>query len=232
MAFDFSDLIVLDLANNHQGSVDHGRRIIHDMGEVARRRGVRAGIKFQFRDLDTFVHPEHRKTSSNKHVGRFLSTRLGWDAFQGLAEDARRNGLLTLCTPFDEASVGYIERIGFDILKIASCSAKDWPLLERAAGAGLPIVASTGGLTTADIDNLVSFFEHRGVDFAIMHCVSIYPTPDADCQLHQIDSLIRRYPGRTIGWSTHEDPNDTVPVAVAYAKGARIFERHVGVATD
>ena len=26
--FDFSGLVIFDLANNHQGSVDHGRKII------------------------------------------------------------------------------------------------------------------------------------------------------------------------------------------------------------
>ena len=94
------------------------------------------------------------------------------------------------------------------------------------------MIFSTGGLGVSDIDDLVSFFDHRGVDYAIMHCVSIYPTPDDLCQLNQIDQMIKRYPGRTIGWSTHEDPNDTVPVQIAVAKGARMFERHVGVATE
>ena len=38
-----------------------------------------------------------------------------------------------------------------------------------------------------------------------MHCVSIYPTPDEDCQLNQIDVLRARYPSKIIGWSTHEN---------------------------
>jgi N-acetylneuraminate synthase len=65
-----------------------------------------------------------------------------------------------------------------------------------------------------------------------MHCVSIYPAPDETCQLGNIGEFRTRYPGLTIGWSTHEDPSDTVPVAVAYAQGARMFERHVGLPTD
>jgi N-acetylneuraminate synthase len=50
--------------------------------------------------------------------------------------------------------------------------------------------------------------------------------------MNQISVLRHRYPGRTVGWSTHEDPDDTLPIAIAVAKGARIFERHVGVETD
>jgi N-acetylneuraminate synthase len=84
----------------------------------------------------------------------------------------------------------------------------------------------------SDIDDLVSFFEHRGVDFAIMHCVAVYPTPDPDFHLNQIDILRRRYPRRLIGWSTHELPDDLAPVQIAAAKGATLFERHVGVPTE
>ena len=65
-----------------------------------------------------------------------------------------------------------------------------------------------------------------------MHCVSIYPTPDEDCQLNQIDLLRARYPSKIIGWSTHENPDDTLPIAIAFSKGARMFERHVGIETD
>ena len=137
-----------------------------------------------------------------------------------------------ICTPFDEESVIPIVKMGFDVLKVASCSAKDWPLLEEVAKSNLPVIFSTGGLQLCEIDEVVSFFEHRGVDFAIMHCVSIYPTPDEKCELNQIEILKARYPDRVIGWSTHEAPNALAPVQVAYAKGARMFERHVGIATD
>lgn len=79
---------------------------------------------------------------------------------------------------------------------------------------------------------MVSFFDHRGVDFALMHCVSVYPTPDDLCNLNNIAMMIERYGGRPVGWSTHEDPGDVVPVGLARAKGAQLFERHVGVPTE
>lgn len=230
--FDFRDLFVLDLANNHQGSVEHGLAIIEQCAAAAKRHGVRAAIKFQFRDLDTFVHVDQLHDSSNKHVPRFLSTRLQWSQFRQLRDEVKRQGLLAMCTPFDETSVDKIIDMEFDLIKLASCSGGDWPLIEKVAGAGLPIVASTGGLAIEQVDDLVSFFEHRGCDFALMHCVSIYPTPDADCHLANITTFKRRYPKRTIGWSTHENPDDMVPVGIAAALGGEMFERHVGVQTD
>jgi N-acetylneuraminate synthase len=230
--FDFKDLFVLDLANNHQGSVEHGRAIIDGCAAVIARHGVRAAIKFQFRDLPNFVHKDHRASTTNKHVPRFLSTMLSWDQFGELLAAVRRHGLYAMCTPFDEASVDKIVEMGFDIVKVASCSARDWPLLEKVAQSGLPVIASTGGLTQDEVDDLVSFLAHRGCDFALMHCVSIYPTPDEACHLANIAGFRERYRGRVIGWSTHEPPADTSQVMVAAALGARMFERHVGIATD
>lgn len=230
--FNFHKLFVFDLANNHQGDVQHALKIIMAMGAIARKHSVRSVFKFQFRQLETFIHPNHKTVSQNKHIPRFLSTRLDHSDFRILLDAVRDEKMLSMCTPFDETSVDVISAMGFDLIKVASCSAKDWPLLEKIASANKPVIFSTGGLELSNIDDLVSFFDHRGVDFAIMHCVSIYPTPVADCNLNQIDVLKQRYPSRVIGWSTHECPNEMSPVQIAVAKGAQIFERHVGINTD
>lgn len=230
--FDFHDLFILDLANNHQGNVEHGLKIIQSAAEVTKKHSVRAAIKFQFRQLDSFIHPSHQTGSELKYIQRFQSTRLDHAQFQTLLNEVWANGLLAMCTPFDEESVGVAVDMGFNLLKVASCSAKDWPLLEEIANAGPPVVCSTGGLTVEDIDNVVSFFQHRAVQFALMHCVSVYPTPDNMLALNQIRTLRNRYPQIPVGWSTHENPDDTVPVQMAVAFGAQLFERHIGVETD
>ena len=230
--FDFKNLFILDLANNHQGDMEHARRIIRECGEVVREFGVRAAFKFQFRDLDTFVHPTHKQGSDNKHIPRFLSTRLTEQDFAELADEVRKAGMVTMATPFDESTVDWIERLGIEIVKIASCSAADRPLLERAVQTRKPVVASTAGLDGQSIDQLVSMLEHNGVPFAIMHCVAIYPTPPDQLKLNQIDYLRARFPEVPIGFSTHEDPAALMPVVLAVAKGAQLFERHVGIETD
>lgn len=225
-------LFIFEMANNHQGSVAHGERIIAEMASVAKRRGVRAGIKFQFRDLDTFLHPGELKTPKSKHTPRFLGTRLSDADFRRLAEAARRAGLLVVATPFDEPSVQACMDRGIDIVKIASCSATDWPLIEAVAAAGKPVVASTGGILTPDIDNLVTFFGHRGLPLAVLHCVAIYPAPRDRLNLNFIAKLKRRYPGIPIGYSGHEAPDDTDVVKLAVAKGATVLERHVGMPAE
>lgn len=230
--FNFKDLFVFEMANNHQGSVAHGLRIINEMADVAEKSGIRAAIKLQFRDLDTFIHPDHFENKEAKHISRFLSTRLNEEEFGQLVTETKKRGLITMCTPFDEASVDKIIRLGIEIIKIGSCSAQDWPLLERVAEVGKPVIISTGGLTLKEMDKIVSFFEKRAVHFAMMHCVGIYPTPNNAMHLNQIEVMRNRYPHLTIGFSTHEEPDNLTPIRVAYAKGARIYERHIGVATD
>ena len=230
--FDFNGLFVLDMANNHQGNLEHGLLIVREFAAVAREAGVRAGIKFQFRELNSFIHPDFRESTENKHIPRFLSTALSWEDFAVLAEEVRNQGLITIATPFDEKSVELAEKLGIEILKVASCSALDWPLLQRIAESGKPVICSTANLSLAEVDKIVSFFDHRGVDYALMHCVAIYPTPKEKLNLERIKIFKDRYPHVPVGFSTHESPDELDAVKVAYAKGAQIFERHVGIETE
>ena len=228
----FDRLFVYDIANNHMGDVEHGLSIIREIAAVAKTFPFKFTIKFQYRDLDTFIHPDYKQRFEYKYVKRFSETRLEKNDYLRMKQELDKLGVLTMCTPFDENSVDLIEEHGFDIIKIASCSFNDWPLLERIAKTDKPIVASTAGSSLDDIDNVVSFFEHRNKNFCLMHCVGIYPTPNDRLELNQIDFFRQRYPGLPIGYSTHEAPENVEAIKMAIAKGAQVFERHIGVATD
>ena len=56
----FQDLFIFEMANSHQGSVGHGIDIIRAMGRVARKYNVKAAVKLQYRDMDTFIHPDFK----------------------------------------------------------------------------------------------------------------------------------------------------------------------------
>lgn len=225
-------LFILEMANNHMGDVDHGIKIIRSMGEVIRKFPFRFAFKLQYRDLDTFIHPSKKGRDDIKYIKRFSETKLSRDQFMQLVNEMRNNGFLTMATPFDEASVDLIESQDLDIVKIASCSFTDWPLLERVVCSDRPIIASTAGASLEDIDRVVSFFSHRNKEFAIMHCVGEYPTPDDHMNLSQVEFLRNRYPGVRIGFSTHENPDNCDIVKLAIAKGAVVFEKHVGLPTE
>jgi sialic acid synthase SpsE/mannose-6-phosphate isomerase-like protein (cupin superfamily) len=224
--------IVFEMANNHNGRLEHGLRIIREIHDVARGFGFHFAFKFQYRHLETFIHPDYRGRSDVKYVHRFTQTRLGPGEFRAMKAELDRLDLLSVCTPFDERSVDLIEEHGIAIIKLASCSLTDWPLLERVVLTDKPIIASTAGATLDDIDRVVSFLEHRQKRFALMHCIAEYPTPRQHFELNQLRLLQSRYSGVRVGWSTHESPGCTDSVKMAMAAGATIFEKHVGVPTD
>ena len=228
----FDDLIIFEMANNHQGSVEHGKAIIKELGKVTRKYNINAAVKFQYRDLDSMIHPDFIERTDVKHIPRFLSTRLTADQFSEMVECVKENDMHTMCTPFDEKSVDLIMDHGIEIIKVASCSAIDWPLLEKIAATKKPVIISTGGKTFAEIDNIYNFMSHRNVDFAMLHCVGLYPVGDQFVQLNCMDKMINRYPDITIGYSGHENPSDYTIAHMAIAKGAKILERHIGMATD
>ena len=119
--------------------------------------------------------------------------------------------------------------MNFDILKIASVSSLDFNLLERVVRNKIPKLISTGGKSLNDIDKIVSFFRKKKQTFALMHCIAIYPSANKDLQISFIKELKDRYKDLEIGWSTHERPNENLPASLAYACGARIFEKHIGI---
>jgi sialic acid synthase SpsE/mannose-6-phosphate isomerase-like protein (cupin superfamily) len=225
-------LLVLDLANNHNGSVAHGKAIIDSAARAIEGLNFSATIKFQYRDLDTLIHPDFTGNYDYKYIKRFEETRLSDQQYLELVDYCRSAGFLVACTPFDELSVQKIIDHGFDILKIASACATDWPLLDEVVKHNLPVIVSTGGLSTRETDQVAAFMSKRVDQFALMHCVAIYPTPDSELALNRIDFMKNRYRGIPVGYSTHEDPSNTLAGTLALAKGAHILERHVGLEAE
>ncbi|MDP4835750.1 MAG: N-acetylneuraminate synthase family protein [Burkholderiales bacterium] len=151
-------LIVLEMANNHMGDLDHGFKVISAFGAVCRKfPEFKFAFKLQYRDLDTFIRPSMKGRDDIKYIKRFSETRLSRQDFDQLIAKIREEGFLSMATPFDNASVGTLVEQKLDILKIASCSFTDWPLLEEAVSTDMPIIASTAGAEIEDIDRLVAF---------------------------------------------------------------------------
>lgn len=224
-------LIVLEMANNHMGDVELGKRIIREHHEVTKKfPQFQYAVKFQYRDLDTFIHPS--ADPEHKYVKRFRETNLSDADRLALKEYAASRGFLTACTPFDEKSVEDVVRHGYDILKVGSPSFTDWPLWERilALWEG-PIIASCGGATEEEIDKVVHISRYIGVDtfyphkrdLTLMHCVSEYPTKLENAQLAQYHWLADRYK-IPVGLSSHTERGFMAAQIPMVA-----YERHVCV---
>jgi sialic acid synthase SpsE len=225
----FEDLFVLELANNHWGRVDRGLKIITDFSRIVRFNNIRAAMKLQLRDVERFIHRDFRDRTDIRYIKKTLDTQMSPADYETLLQAIRKAGCVTMATPFDEPSVDLCQELGVQIIKIASSDGNDWVLIEKIATTRKPVVVSTGGCSLKDLDDLVTFFENRNIPLAINHCVSLYPTENSDLQLNQIDFLRRRYPSHTIGLSSHEYRDWVSSITIAYAKGARTFERHIDI---
>jgi len=228
----FEDLFVLELANNHWGRIERGKAIVDSFAKVVRYNNVRAAIKLQLRDVDSFIHRDFKDRDDLRYVKKTLDTQMSRDDFKTLVDYIRQRGCIPSATPFDEASVDFAVELGLPFLKIASSDLNDWILIEKIASTRLPVAASSGGSSLKDLDDLVTFFERRGIPLALNHCVSLYPSEDSQLELNQIDFLKHRYPDVVVGLSTHEYHDWSSSVQIAYAKGARTFERHIDIEAD
>jgi len=225
----FEDLFVLELANNHWGKLDRGLKIINDFSKIVRFNGVKAAIKLQFRDVDHFIHKDFLQRDDIRYIKKTLDTKMTKEEYGILVNHIKKSGCIPMATAFDEKSVDLCVELNLPIIKLASSDLNDWPLIEKIAKTKKPVIASTGGSSLKNLDDLVSFFTNRNIPLAINHCVSLYPTEDKFLELNQIDFLKNRYPNNVIGFSTHEYRDWQSSIMIAYAKGARTFERHIDI---
>ena len=225
----FENLFVLEAANNHWGSVERGLKIIRDHAAVVKFNNVKAAIKLQFRDVDEFIHPDFKGTTDIRYIKKTEDTKLTKAEFAILVNEVRNLSCIPMATPFDEASVDLCVEFDMPIIKLASSDVNDWVLIDKIASTRRPVIASTGGASEKDLDDLVRYFEKRDIPLAINHCISLYPSDDDILQLDQIDYLKARYPDHVIGLSTHEYHDWHSSILISYGKGARTWERHVDI---
>jgi len=225
----FEDLFVLEMTNNHLGNLERGLKIAEQHSRIVRFNNIRAAIKLQFRDVDGFIHKDFRGRTDIYYIRRVMETRMSKEDYETLVKAIKKFDCIPMATPFDEKSVDWCVEFDLPIIKVASADSNDWLLLEKIAKTKKPVIVSVGGLSLKDMDDMVTFFENRNIPMAINHCVAAYPHEDAECELSQIDFLKNRYPNHTIGYSCHEYRDWTSSMLIAYAKGARTFERHIDI---
>ena len=130
---------IFEMANNHMGSVEHGKRIIDEFSTIAKHYGMNAAMKLQFRQLDTFIQKDFLD-SDLKYVKRFKETKLTQSQFKELVDYTAKKGLKTCSTAFDNESVPWFKELDISVVKVASCSIDDWPLLEEVSNINKKII--------------------------------------------------------------------------------------------
>ncbi|MBQ2635646.1 MAG: N-acetylneuraminate synthase family protein [Methanobrevibacter sp.] len=203
------------------------------MIDEAKKCGVDA-VKFQSYKAETIASrnsPAYWDLSEEPTTSQFelfkKFDKFGVDEYKQLADYCKSVEIMFLSTPFDFASVDYLDEF-MDIYKISSSDLTNIPFIKYIASKNKPILLSTGASTLAEIKQAVNAIEEvSDVDIAIMHCVLSYPTAYEDANLLMIKDLAEHFPDYEIGYSDHTKPDENMLVlTTAYNYGATILEKH------
>ena len=222
--------VIAELSGNHNGDITRALRLI----DVAKEVGADA-VKLQTYTADTITIDysgagfviEGGLWQGRKLYDLYKEAHTPWDWHPKLFAHAQKSGITCFSSPFDPSAVDLLERLGAPAYKIASFEIVDTPLIRYAAKTGKPVVISTGMAATEEIADAVAAVRAEAGDYALLHCVSGYPTPAEEANLARIPALAASYDA-PIGLSDHTLGTEVALAAVAL--GAAIIEKHVTLA--
>jgi len=146
-----------------------------------------------------------------------------FDEYVKLKKYADERNIHMFASPWDEASVDFLEKLQVPVYKIASASLTDDALLRCVRKTGKPIILSTGMSSVEEVRHAVDVL---GVEnLILLHTISTYPADDKNINLSLIPALRSMYPTVPIGYSGHEK-GLAISVA-ATTLGAHVVERHI-----
>ena len=215
--------LIAEIGLNHNGSEQLAREMIH-AAAVAGATFVKFQKRFPESLADTaFLDAEFEKAPAFGMTQREVryALELDLEVYKRLKKYAESLGLIFFATAFDLQSLDFLLDLGVGIIKIASHSVTNGPLLKKIADQKLSVICSLGATTLKEKDYAFNLLQHNPL--VLMHCVSAYPTPDHMAFLDTIAYYKERYQ-RPVGFSSHE-----VGIDISFASvgmGACMIERH------
>lgn len=214
---DFPSFIA-EVSSNHHRDLER----CFDFIDTSASIGCRA-VKFQLFKIDELFAPEILQRSE-AHRNRRL-WELPVEFLAPIAQRCRQRGIAFCCTPFYLKAVEELDPY-VDFFKIASYELLWDELLVACASTGKPVVLSTGMATLEEIAHAVDVLRAARVsELTLLHCVSGYPTPVAECNLAAIETLRSAFDCNT-GWSDHS-VSEAVIYRAVHRWGAGMIEFHL-----
>jgi sialic acid synthase SpsE len=133
-------------------------------------------------------------------------------------------GMIWISTPFSRAAADFLETLDVPAYKIGSGEADNLPLIRHIARKGKPVILSTGMQTIETIRGSVEILDQAGIDYALLECTNLYPSPPEIVSLRGVTELRQAFPGAVVGFSDHSIGPEMALASVAL--GACIVERH------
>ena len=222
----YPTLVIAEIGVNHDGSA---RRAI-ELVELAAACGANA-VKLQIFSADNLMHAssqfagyQQQRVDDADPAAMLRRFELSPTDVRDVVTAIRKRGLLPIATPFSPADVEVIAQLDLPAVKIASPDLVNYPLLERALELKLPLILSTGAATATEVGQTCEWLQDREAWFALLHCVSSYPTPTEQANLCWIGEMAARF-DVPVGFSDHT--TEAMAGALAVSAGAVIIEKHL-----
>ena len=218
---EFDPFVIAEIGINHEGDLRKAMRMVDD----AKAAGCEC-VKFQSHVIEDEMIPNDVVPGNATESIWDIMARcaLSEDEERRLKADVESKGMIFLSTPFSRAAAERLHAMDVPAYKIGSGECNNYPLIEHVASYGKPIILSTGMNDIASIAPAVEIFRKHKVQYALLHCTSMYPTPYEKVRLGAISELRAAFPDAVVGLSDHTLTNYTCLAAVAL--GASILERH------
>lgn len=222
-------LVIAEVAQAHDGSLG----MAHAFIDAVAQAGAGA-VKFQTHIASAESTPAERWRSnfSQQDASRYdYWKRMEFSESQwaGLRRHADEVGLLFLSSPFSEAAVSLLTRIGVAAWKVPSGEVTTTPMLEQIIATGWPVILSTGMSPLSEIDDVVKLIQNHGVPLAVLQCTSSYPCPAEKIGLNMLSLFRQRYQ-TAVGLSDHS--GGIYAGLAAAALGAEVIEVHVTLSRE
>lgn len=216
-------LVIAEIGINHGGSLDVAKAMVL----AAAQSGCEI-VKHQTHIVEDEMTEEARKIfPPNADVSIWdvmKSCALSLDDEKALKAYAESLGLIYISTPFSRAAADFLNSIDVPAFKIGSGECDNIPLLRHIASFGKPIIMSTGMQSIETIRASVEVLQRSGVEYALLECTNLYPSPPEIVSLRGVTDLQKAFPNAVVGFSDHSIGPEMALASVAL--GACILERH------
>jgi N-acetylneuraminate synthase len=216
-------LVIAEIGINHGGDLEVAKRMV-SLAAAAGAECVKHQTHFvadEMTEEARAIFPPNADVSIWEVMERCA---LSPDEEIALKAHAEGLGLIYLSTPFSRAAADFLNEIGVPAFKIGSGEADNLPLIRHIARMGRPVILSTGMQTIESLAASVAILDAAGVDYALLECTNLYPSPPEIVSLQGITELQRAFPRAVVGFSDHSIGPSMALAAVAL--GARVLERH------
>ena len=220
---DHPPLVIAEIGINHGGSL----KVAKEMARLAAASGCEM-VKHQthfvadeMTDEAKSIFPPNADVSIWEVMERCALSKDDEIALKDYVESL---GMIYISTPFSRAAADFLNDIDVPAFKIGSGEADNLPLIRHIAAFGKPVIMSTGMQTIESLRASVQILEDAGVDYALLECTNLYPSPPEIVSLKGVTELQKAFPNAVVGFSDHSIGPEMALASVAL--GACILERH------